>query len=384
MSASLEDVCAMVERLVAFDSVSRNSNLNLIDFVHGHLSRYGIRPSLVESDDGAKANLFATVGPPVPGGVVLSGHTDVVPVDGQPWTSDPFRVVRREDRLYGRGTCDMKTFLAIALVLVPEMKSLKRPIHFAFSYDEEVGCCGAPRLIERMKLELPPPLAVIVGEPTEMAVASAHKGITLARTVVQGHEAHSSQTHRGVSAVAIAAHLIAYLDDLAREKARSGPFVPGFDPPHSTLNVGRVHGGIAVNIIARECVFDWDIRSVSGDPPEALLSQFREHCRSEFEPGMRSVAPGTGIRTDVLVETPALAHEDDNPAIELACRLTGAQGTGTVPFAAEAGLFQRAGLPTVICGPGSIDQAHQPDEFIALEQVRAGLDFQRRLIQALS
>ncbi len=384
MSARMSDVLAMLERLVAFDTISRNSNLDLIDFVKGWLARHGVESLLVQSDDGTKANLLATVGPAVPGGVVLSGHTDVVPVEGQPWTSDPFRVVERSGRLYGRGTCDMKAFLAIALALVPEMRGLKRPIHLALSYDEEIGCRGAPRLIEAMLGQLPRPAAVIVGEPTEMRVISAHKGIAVLRTVVTGHEAHSSQTHRGVSAVTTAARLITHLDDLARQRAQDGPFSDGFEPPYTTIHVGTVHGGTAVNIISRECSFQWDVRSISEDGPEAILEGFREYCRTVVEPPMRRIGPGSGVTTELLVEAPALAHEDHNPAIELACRLAAVDTTGRVPFAAEAGLFQRAGLPSVICGPGSIDQAHQPDEFITLEQVRAGLGFQRRLIDALS
>ena len=384
MPATMADVRAMLERLVAFDTVSRNSNLDLIDFVKGWLARHGVDSLLVRSDDGAKANLLATVGPAVPGGVVLSGHTDVVPVEGQPWTSDPFRVVEREGRLYGRGTCDMKAFLAIALALVPDMHGLRRPIHLALSYDEEVGCRGAPRLIDTMLEQLPRPAAVIVGEPTEMRVVSAHKGIAVLRTVVTGHEAHSSQTHRGVSAVTTAARLIAHLDDLARQRAHYGPFAAGFEPPYTTIHVGTVRGGTAVNIISRECSFEWDVRSIPEDGPEAILEGFREHCRTVVEPRMRVIGPGSGVATELLVEAPALAHEDLNPAIELACRLAAVDTTTRVPFAAEAGLFQRAGLPSVICGPGSIDQAHQPDEFITLEQVQAGLGFQRRLVEALS
>jgi acetylornithine deacetylase len=384
LTATLEDVRALIDQLVAFDSVSRNSNLDLIDFVQGFLARHGVASERVASDDGTKANLFATIGPRVPGGVVLSGHTDVVPVDGQPWTSNPFRVVERDGRLYGRGTSDMKTFLAIALALVPEMKRLQRPIHLAFSYDEEVGCRGAPRMIDRLLRDLPTPMAVIVGEPTAMRVVSAHKGITVARTTVRGHEAHSSQTHRGVSAVSVAARLITYLDGLARERARNGPFAPGFEPPQSTIHVGCVHGGTAVNIIARDCSFEWDIRSVPGDPPEAVLNHFEAHCRDHVEPVMHAVAPATGIRSEVLVQAPPLAHEDRNPALDLVRRLSGVDAVESVAFAAEGGLFQRAGLHTVICGPGSIDQAHQPDEFISLDQVRAGLDFQRRLVRELS
>ncbi|TVP85840.1 MAG: acetylornithine deacetylase [Thioalkalivibrio sp.] len=384
MTPGLAEVREMIDRLVAFDTVSRNSNLELIDFVRHWLSRHGVASHLVASDDGEKANLLATVGPSVPGGVVLSGHTDVVPVDGQRWTTDPFRVVERDGRLHGRGTCDMKSFLAIALALVPTMRDLKRPIHLAFSYDEEVGCRGAPRLIDAMLARIPEPAAVIVGEPTEMRVVSAHKGISVLRTVVTGHEAHSSQTHRGVSAVTTAARLITHLDDLARQRAVDGPFAPGVEPPQTTIHVGTVHGGTAVNIISRECRFEWDIRAIAEDPPERILRAFRRHCDERVVPELRRIAPGCEVATELLVEAPPLAHEDANPALELACRLAGVDTAARVPFAAEAGLFQRSGLHSVICGPGSIDQAHQPDEFITLDQVRAGLDFQRRLVATLS
>lgn len=379
-----DSIRAMIERLIAFDTVSRNSNLALIDEVRNYLADQGVESTLVASDDGEKANLFATVGPRIEGGVVLSGHTDVVPVDGQPWNSDPFRVVERDGRLYGRGTCDMKSFIAIALALVPEMKQLRKPIHFAFSYDEEVGCQGAPRLIRAMTERLPRPAAVIIGEPTSMQPVTAHKGITCVKTVVTGHEAHSSQTHRGVSAVMTAARLIGWLDDQGRQRAERGPHDPGFEPPYTTVHVGVVHGGTAINIISRECVFEWDIRHIPGDDPAAIVEQFRQHCRDRVEPAMRAVAPGAGVHTEVWVQAPALADQPDNPAVELVRGLTGSNTTHKVPFAAEGGLFSAAGIPAVLCGPGSIDQAHQPDEYISLEQIEAGTRFIRRLIDRLS
>jgi acetylornithine deacetylase len=379
-----DSVRAMIERLIAFDTMSRNSNLALIDDVRDYLADHGVDSTLVASDDGRKANLYATVGPMTEGGVVLSGHTDVVPVDGQPWSSDPFRVVERDGRLYGRGSCDMKSFIAIALALVPEMGRLKKPIHLALSYDEEVGCQGAPRMVREMAERLPRPAAVIIGEPTGMQVVTAHKGITGVRTVVTGHEAHSSQTHRGVSAVMTAARLITHLDDLARQRAAQGPFDRDFEPPYTTVHVGLVRGGTAVNIISRECEFEWDIRHIPGDEPEAIVEEFRRYCRERIEPAMQSVAPKTGVHTEISVQAPALAHEPDNAAIELVRALTGQNATHKVPFAAEGGLFQNAGIPAVLCGPGSIDQAHQPDEYISLEQVEAGTRFVQRLIEHLS
>ena len=374
----------MIEKLVSFDTVSRHSNLELIAYIRDYLDSFGVQSHLVESDDGQKANLYATVGPMIEGGVVLSGHTDVVPVDGQPWDSDPFRVVEHSGKLYGRGTCDMKSFYAIALALLPEMNALKKPIHFALSYDEEVGCQGAPRMIRQIADTLPRPEAVIIGEPTEMKVVTAHKGITGVHTVVTGYEAHSSQTHRGVSAVMTAANLIHWLDQQARQRRDHGPHDPEFEPPYTTVHVGTIHGGTAVNIISRHCEFVWDIRHIPGDNPDAIVEAFRNYCQETVEPAMQSVARGTGIRTEISVQAPALQHEENNPAIQLAKALTGQNTSYRVPFATEGGQFQQAGLPVVVCGPGSINQAHQPNEYIALEQVDAGIEFIRKLIVRLS
>ncbi|MFO1433764.1 MAG: acetylornithine deacetylase [Candidatus Competibacteraceae bacterium] len=374
----------LIARLVAFDTVSRNSNLALIDFIRDYLDGFGIRSSSITNETGDKANLYATIGPPVAGGVVLSGHTDVVPVDGQPWSSDPFSVVEREGRLYGRGTCDMKSFCAIALALVPAMDHLQKPIHLAFSYDEEIGCHGAPSLIRALLENVPRPAAVIVGEPTTMQLVTAHKGITTLRTRVLGHEAHSSQTHRGVSAVMTSARLIVFLDDLARRRQEIGPRDSGFEPGFTTVHVGVIRGGTAVNIISRHCEFIWDIRNLPGDEPQDLLAQFQDFCRHTVEPDMHAIAPETGIQTEIFASAPALRHEPESAAARLVKTLLGNAATYKVPYAAEAGQFQEAGLPAIICGPGSIDQAHQPDEFITLEQVEAGMQFIRRLIEHLS
>jgi acetylornithine deacetylase len=373
----------MIDKLIAFDTVSRNSNQALIDYVRDYLDGYGIASSLVPSADGSKANLYATVGPAIAGGVVLSGHTDVVPVDGQPWNSDPFSVSERDDRLYGRGTCDMKGFIAIALALVPEMQQLKQPIHFALSYDEEVGCLGAPDMIKEILVNLPRPQAVIVGEPTSMKVVTAHKGITALKTCVTGHEAHSSQTHRGVSAVMTAARLITFLDDLAREKQSGDLKDPEFEPAYTTIHAGTVQGGTALNIISRYCEFVWDIRQIPGDEPQAIIERFNAYCR-ELEPAMQAIASETGISTEVMVTAPPFQHDPNSAAVQLAKALTGQNDTYKVPFVAEAGHFQQAGLPTVVCGPGSIDQAHQPNEYISLQQVEAGTQFLRKLIKRLS
>ncbi|MFO1350700.1 MAG: acetylornithine deacetylase [Gammaproteobacteria bacterium] len=377
-------VRTMIAKLIAFNTVSRDSNLALIDYVRDYLDDHGITSQLVPSDDGRKANLYASVGPAVEGGVVLSGHTDVVPVDGQPWDTDPFVVTERDGQLYGRGTCDMKSFIAIGLALVPEMNKLRKPIHFALSYDEEVGCQGAPRMIREIAARLPRPAAVVVGEPTSMKVVTAHKGITVLKTTVTGYEAHSSQVHRGVSAVMTAARLITYLDDLAQHKYASETTNPDFAPGHTSIHVGTVQGGTAVNIISRHCEFGWDIRNLPGEDPQPIIDRFQDHCRHQVEPAMRARAPHTGVQTEVMARVPAFRHDPDSGAVQLAKAITGQNDTFKVAYAAEAGQFQMAGLPTVICGPGSIDQAHQPNEYISLEQVEAGTRFIRKLIEKLS
>ena len=372
----------MIRTLVSFDTTSVKSNLPLIDFIRDYLSGYGIDSRYVLSEDGTKANLWATVGPDGPGGVVISGHTDVVPVDGQPWDSDPFKVVEKNDRLYGRGTADMKSYIAISLSLVPEMLSrpLRRPIHFALTHDEEVGCVGAPRLIKDVVENLPRPGAVIIGEPTEMQVVDAHKGINSFVTTVIGHEAHSSLTHYGVNAVMTAGRLIAFLGDLAEEKAANPERNSRFNPPYSTIHVGTVEGGTALNIVSRLCEFKWEIRALPGDDPAETVARLNEFCERELLPAMRKVAPETEIETVSKLTVPALSPDPGSPAEQLAFALTGTNATHAVSYATEGGQFQEAGLPAVVCGPGSIEQAHKPNEFISLQQVAAGKEFARRLI----
>ncbi|MHB1206198.1 MAG: acetylornithine deacetylase [Rhodospirillaceae bacterium] len=377
---------AMLEKLVAFDTVSRNSNLAFIDFVRDLLAGHGIESRLVYNGDKSKANLLASIGPQVAGGVVLSGHTDVVPIDDQVWQSDPFTVVERDGRLYGRGTADMKCFLAIILGALDTLTKapLKVPIHLAFSYDEEVGCLGAPSLIRFLNQHLPAPRAVIVGEPTEMKVVSAHKGITGVRTVVTGHESQSSQTHRGVSAVMVAAELIHFIQEIAAEAAARGPFDPLFEPNHTTLTVNQITGGTALNIMAGHCTFQWDVRALPEDDPDSYVARFRRHCDEVVLPRIRKIAAGCAIETIPRAGTPALRVEQNSEAEQICRTLTGDNITRAVPFAAEAGQFQREGLSTVICGPGSISQAHQPDEFIAKDQVAAGTRFLHDLVKLLA
>ncbi len=374
----------MIEALVGIPTVSRDSNLDCIHFIRDYLAGHGVAARLVANDDGAKANLYATVGPEVEGGVVLSGHTDVVPVDDQDWHSDPFVVEERDGRLYGRGTCDMKSFYAIALALLPEMQRLKRPIHFALSYDEEVGCLGAPRMIEALTAEVPKPEAVIVGEPTMMRVVKAHKSIFHFDTFVTGHEAHSSQPHRGVSAVMAAARLVNWIHERQRRNAEeASPDCP-FEPPYTSLHCGVIKGGTAANIMSRHCRFVTDIRSVPGEEAERYFRELEVFAREVVEPEMQAIHPDTGIEFRINAEVPSFESQDDSPAVALVKRLTGQNDLESVAYGAEAGQFQAAGHSVVMCGPGSIDQAHQPNEFISLEQVEAGTAFMRRLIDHLS
>ncbi|MGY0777884.1 acetylornithine deacetylase [Azospirillum argentinense] len=382
----MQDVSkAMIARLVGFDTVSRRSNMALIDWVRDHLAGYGVESRLVPSPDGAKANLFATIGPVTEGGVVLSAHTDVVPVDGQPWDTDPFTLVERDGRLYGRGTADMKSFPAVALALLPDIleAGLKRPLHLALSYDEEVGCIGAPAMIARIADELPRPSAVIVGEPTLMGVVLAHKGCYVLRTTVTGHEVHSSQIDRGVSAVMTAARLVNLVGDMAAENAAAAEPACGFDPPFTTLQVGTIEGGTAANITARHCSFVWDIRPLPGDDWTRYRDRFEAECE-RLRAVMRRISLDCDIRTEQLAGVPGLAPEPDGPAAQLCHALTGRNDTGMVSFAAEAGQFQEAGLSTVLCGPGSIDQAHQPNEYIDVAQVTACEGFLRDLVRRLA
>ena len=374
----------MLKTLVGFPTVSKDTNLPLIDFVDDWLRENGVEAVRILNDVGTKANLYATIGPMVEGGVVLSGHSDVVPIDGQPWDTDPFELTQNEDKLYGRGTCDMKGFSAIALSLVPEMKFLRKPIHIALSYDEEIGCLGAPRLIKQMKEQIPQPAAVIVGEPSMMDTVTAHKGLSAFRTVVTGYEAHSSQTHRGVSAVMNAARLINWLSERDSHFKDSTPINNGFSPHHTTVHAGVVHGGTALNIISRKCEFLWDVRTIPDGPAANVYSEFQEYCNDILLPTMRSVHKGADIQTTVLADVPPMREILDNPALKLAQDLTGNTVRSRVAYVAEAGQFQEAGFPTVICGPGSIDQAHQPNEFISINQMEQGEQFLRKLIRRLS
>ncbi len=368
-------------RLVAFDTVSDRPNRAMMEFIADYLDGFGIVSSLAYDASGTKADLIATIGPTAPGGVILSGHTDVVPVAGQKWSSDPFTLVARDDRLYGRGAADMKGFIAVALALVPDFlaRPLARPLHLVLSYDEEVGCLGAPGLIARYLKDFPKAFAAIVGEPTGMRIANAHKGVSVYRTHVTGKPGHSSNPGAGVNAIAIAAECIKFLMDEAETLKATGRKDARFDPPHATVSVGTIEGGTAMNIIAAECDFIWDCRSVSVSEAAELEARFDDHCALDIVPAMRERASACGIDTHRHCVVPPLTADPANPIEALARRLTGQNEAVVSSFAAEAGMFQQAGIPAILCGPGEIAQAHRPDEFVTRDQLEICAGFLRAL-----
>jgi acetylornithine deacetylase len=373
----------MLAKLVGFDTTSRNSNLPLIEWVRAYLARYGVGAELIHNRERTKANLFATIGPNRAGGVILSGHTDVVPVDHQPWTRDPWTLAESDGRLYGRGTTDMKGFVAAVLAKVPDWANgaLARPIHLALSYDEEVGCTGVVGMIEHLGQSGLMPRAVIVGEPTDMRVVTSHKGGIIGTATVIGVPGHSSQVHRTVNAVMYAAELVAYAARLG-EEMKAGRQDPLFDPPYSTVQVNIMHGGTHGNVVPHECTFFWEHRALPGVRLEECVDRLRGHARDALLPRMRAVSPATDIRIEVLARIPGLADAPGSPAETLALRLAGRNATEAVAFGTEAGYFQGLGIPTVVCGPGNIAQAHRPDEFVELEQLAACDRFLDRLTDA--
>jgi acetylornithine deacetylase len=371
----------MLAKLVSFDTVSSKSNLPLVEFVETYLQSWNVPYLRLPNEAGDKAAIYATVGPQDRGGIVLSGHTDVVPVTGQAWTTDPF-VLRVEDgRAYGRGAVDMKAFDALALALVPEFQAagLKTPIHIMLSYDEETTCLGVVDAIRRLGHDLPLPKAAIVGEPTSLEVVDAHKSVVTFTTRVHGFEAHSSKPYLGASAVMTAAELIGELNRIADEMMERGDPSGRFDPPYTTVHVGIVNGGTARNIMAKACSFHWEFRGLPSLDPQEIPDRLDRFVREVALKRLNRFGDFGHIETQLEVAVPGLAPEPGSAAETLALRLAGRNRTQTVPFGTEAGHYQAAGIPTVVCGPGSIDQAHQPDEYITLEQLEAGAAFLRRL-----
>lgn len=375
----------VLRHLVGFDTVSSKSNLALIEWVRTYLEQRGISADLVPDETGTKAHLWATIGPDRDGGIVLSGHTDVVPVEGQPWTADPFTLTERDGRLYGRGTADMKGFIAVALNAVELFKAapLDRPVHLAFSYDEEIGCLGVPSLLAAIRRRGIRPAACIVGEPTMMKLVLGHKGILCIRGHVRGFECHSSMAPEGVNAVQYAARIIDFVRRESERRYKEGPHDHRFNPPSTTLHVGTVQGGTAFNIVPRDCQFDMEIRSLPTDDPHRILQALESYCREVLEPEMRAVAPDTGITLSVLSDTPGLTTDPETDIVTIVRRITGDNDSGVVAYTTEAGHFSQAGYPTIVCGPGSMEQGHKPDEFIALSQLEAADRFMVALAGAL-
>jgi acetylornithine deacetylase len=373
---------AMLAELVRFDTTSRDGNIPLIEFVESYLDSWDIPHFRVDYEAGKKTNLFATIGPDIAGGIVLSGHTDVVPVDGQTWASSPFELSERDGRLYGRGTCDMKGFIAVALALVPQFKSanLKTPIHLALSCDEEVGCKGVRPLVAHIRDHMKKPRAVIVGEPTSMQVVNAHKAALTFSTEVTGHEAHSSLTDQGVNAIMVAGELLGEISRIREDLTGRGDPSHRFNPPYSTIHVGVIEGGTAKNIIPRHCSFQWETRLLPLADPTEVPIRF-EKFAAGLEPAMKKIAGDSGINNRQTNVVPGLAPEDNSPAEHLALHLAGANGTHAVSYCTEAGLFQQIGIPAIICGPGSIEQAHKPDEYIDISEMQKCEVFMKRLLE---
>ena len=371
----------LLRKLIAFPTVSRDSNLELIHFVRDLLAEQGAVVRLTYDDEKRKANLFATLGPSDEPGIVLSGHTDVVPVDCQAWDSNPFDLVERGGRLYGRGAADMKGFIAVALALAPEIagRRLKVPLHFAFSYDEEVGCTGVGHLISDLAHAGIKPLSCIVGEPTLMQPVIAHKGKHSYRCTVRGYSCHSAYAPQGVNAVEAAAEAVAFLKGMARGYRDRGPYDHAFDVAHTTVQTGIIAGGTALNIVPQDCVFEFEFRHLPGDDPAAMLAEFQQYIKTRLEPEMHAVHPDTGFSIAPLGLLPPLHNGPEAEIVGLAQELSGNTQICKVSFGTEAAHFQNAGIPAVVCGPGSIEQAHKANEFVTVEQLMLCEQFMRRL-----
>lgn len=378
----------LIRRWIGFDTTSRESNLELIEWSRAYLEEHGALATLTYNDDRRKANLFATLpardGNTTTNGIVLSGHTDVVPVDGQPWNTPPFEATVKDGRVYGRGAADMKSFSAIALAFVPEFvrRGLSRPLHFALSYDEEIGCIGVRRLIADVVAKGWKPAGCIIGEPTGMRLVVAHKGKMSWRCRVRGREAHSALTPQGVNAVQIACEIVAYIAERARQFRDEGPHDPAYDVPYSTVQVGVIRGGTALNIVPRDCLFEFEIRHLPFDDPQAFFADVQRFAAMRL-PAMHAVDPATYIEFDALSSLPGFDTHEDNAVIGLGKACTGTHDVGKVSFGSEASLFHNANIPAVLCGPGHIEQAHQPNEWVSLDQLARCEAFMRRLADRL-
>lgn len=381
MTDKLLLVKKLLADLVSFPIISGDPNLSIIEYIVDYLAEYGVNSQLIYDDTRDKANLFATIGPSVDGGIILSGHTDVVPVDGQEWTRSPFNLNQRGNRLYGRGSVDMKGFIACCLAQVPDLvkQELQRPVHLAITFDEETGSFGAKILAQYMQSLPFNPGYAIVGEPTEMKVMAGHKGGFEITTTVTGVEGHSSNPDRGVSAIHFA---VLFINNLlrVRESLTNNPVIDSaFDPPFSSINIGTITGGVSRNTIAGECRFDWELRLMPEDDGEQIMAQINTCVETELLPQMRNLYPQAGISTVIGAAYPGLANTGNQGVLDLMHRLTGSTHHDVVPFGTDAGYFQQAGIETIVFGPGSIEQAHKPDEYIEISQLKAGIGFLDRL-----
>ncbi|MGY3014763.1 acetylornithine deacetylase [Pseudomonas sp. TE6283] len=376
---------ALLERLVGFATVSRDSNLELIAFIRDYLAGLGVASELFHNEEGTKANLFATIGPDDRGGVVLSGHTDVVPVEGQAWSVEPFRLTEREGRLYGRGTADMKGFIASVLAAVPALlaQPLELPVHLAFSYDEEVGCLGVRSMLAALAQRPHKPRLCLIGEPTELKPVLGHKGKLAMRCQVHGAACHSAYAPYGVNAIEYAARLIGKLGEIGDDLARPEYHDERFDPPFSTVQTGVIKGGRALNIVPAECEFDFEVRALPGFEAQVVADRLQDYAETQLLPRMRAVSGASDIRLRPLSAYPGLATPADSEAARLVALISGSSDFGTVAFGTEGGLFDQAGIPTVVCGPGSMEQGHKPDEFVSVEQLKGCDAMLRRLVDHL-
>ena len=360
----------LAQTLVRMNTVSHNSNLELIHFIRDHLAKLGVKSRLTFNEDKTKANLFATLGEGKPAGIILSGHTDTVPWDGQDWTMDPLSALVRDGNLYGRGSADMKAFIGVAVSQAEQFLNSDAPfaLHYAFSYEEEIGCFGVKELIADLRDANIQPLACIVGEPTSMVPAIAHKGVYRYKCCVRGKEAHSSLTPHSVNAIEMAARVVGRVRDMAEDFEKNEPRFEGFDVPFSTSSVGQFHGGIADNVVPRDAEFRYEFRDLPTANAAQMQSEVVAYAQS-LEPAMKKVAPAAGFEFETICEIPSFLGSKDDPVTRLAQELSGEKSTTLVAFGTEAGLFKNAGISTVVCGPGSIQQAHQPDEYVSLEQL---------------
>jgi acetylornithine deacetylase len=377
----LDDTKALLRQLIAFPTVSTDSNLEMIEFLAGQLEAVGARVDIHRDATGAKANLFATLGPDVDGGILLSGHSDVVPVADQDWSTDPFEMVERDGRLYGRGSCDMKGFIAAAVAMAPHYGELAkdRPVHFAFTHDEETGCLGAQALAQVLRAQGTRPAVAIIGEPTSMRVIEGHKGCYEYSTHFTGLEGHGSAPDRGVNAVEYAVRYVARLLELKEQLKARVPANSRFEPPWTTINTGALIGGVAHNVIPGKARIDWEMRPVQHSDADFVKSDLHAFCTHTLLPAMRAVSPEADIVTQVIGEVDGLIPAEANEARDIVMELTGANGANTVPFGTEAGIFQSLGMSAVVCGPGSIEQAHKPDEYVEIDQLRECLSMLERL-----